>query len=79
MPLTEEGVRIDANPVPLWARKAWTLPQAAQVFSLDYQGVRLAALKGDLDTFRPPNKHGDPGRRHVTEEAMLSWIKGMEE
>ena len=36
MPVTADGVRIDGNPVPLWERETLTLPQAAQVFNIDY-------------------------------------------
>ena len=64
----------DTSRVPLGERQAWSPAQAAQVYSLDYEGVRLA-----IDTFRPPNRFGKPGRRRVTKAAMDRWIRGMEE
>lgn len=79
MPITAEGVRLDSNPVPLWARESWTLPDAALVFNLDYETVRQAAALRDLDTFRPKNRDGNPGRRHVSRKAMDRWIESMEE
>lgn len=69
----------DMSRVPLWERLAWTPAQAAQVYSLDYEEVRLAINNGDLDTFRPPNRFGKPGRRRVTKAAMDRWIRSMEE
>lgn len=69
----------DTSRVPLGERQAWSPAQAARVYSLDYEGVRLAINNGDLDTFRPPNRFGKPGRRRVTKAAMDRWIRGMEE
>lgn len=69
----------DMSRVPLGERLAWTPAQAAQVYSLDYEGVRKAINNGDLDTFRPPNRLGKPGRRRVTKAAMDRWIRSMEE
>ncbi|KFI65727.1 hypothetical protein [Bifidobacterium cuniculi] len=69
----------DASRVPLGDRLAWTLEQAAQVYSLDYKGLLIAVRHGDLDTFRAPNRDGRPGRRKVTRAAMDRWIKSMEE
>lgn len=68
----------DSSRVPLGERQAWTPMQAAQVYSLDYEGLRTAINNGDLDTFRPPNRDGKPGRRRVSKAAMDRWIKGME-
>ncbi|KFI51727.1 hypothetical protein [Bifidobacterium biavatii] len=79
MPLTSEEIRVDSNPVPLWERETLTLPQAAQVFNLDYEGLLHAVNRGDVDTFRPPNKRGDPGRRRVRKSEMIRWIKSIEE
>lgn len=69
----------DASRVALGERQAWSPVQAAQVYSLDYEGVRWAINHGDLDTFRPPNRNGTPGKRKVSKEAMDRWIRGMEE
>ena len=68
MPITAEGVRTDGNPVPLWERETLTLPQAAQVFNIDYDGLLV-----------PLNKRGEPGRRHVRKEEMRRYIKTLEE
>lgn len=78
MPLTPNGIRVDNNPVPLWERETLTLPQAAQVFNLDYDGLLIAVNRGDIDTFRPPNKRGDPGRRRVRRDEIIRWIKTIE-
>ncbi len=58
MPITAEGVRTDGNPVPLWERETLTLPQAAQVFNIDYDGLLVAVNQRDVDVFRPLNKRG---------------------
>ncbi|BAQ32066.1 hypothetical protein [Bifidobacterium scardovii] len=79
MPVSVDGVRTDGNPVPLWEREALTLPQAAQVFNLDYEGLLHAVRRGDIDVFRPPNKQGRPGRRRVRREEMIRWIKSIEQ
>lgn len=52
MPITAEGVRTDGNPVPLWERETLTLPQAAQVFNIDYDGLLVAVNQRDVDVFR---------------------------
>lgn len=79
MPVTADGVRIDGNPVPLWERETLTLPQAAQVFNIDYDGLLVAVNQRDVDVFRPLNKRGEPGRRHVRKEEMRRYIKTLEE
>lgn len=63
----------DTSRVPLGERQAWSPAQAAQVYSLDYEGVRLAINNGDLDTFRPPTasaSQADAGSRKPL------WIAG---
>lgn len=79
MPITAEGVRTDGNPVPLWERETLTLPQAAQVFNIDYDGLLVAVNQRDVDVFRPLNNRGEPGRRHVRKEEMRRYIKTLEE
>lgn len=69
----------DTSRVPLGQRLAWSPVQAAQVYSLEYEVVRKAINRGDIDTFRPPNRNGTPGKRKVSKEAMDRWIRGMEE
>lgn len=69
----------DMSRVPLSERLAWSPAQAAQVYSLDYEGVRVAINNGDLDTFCPPNRFGNPGKRRVSKAAMDRWIRSMEE
>lgn len=68
----------DSSRVPLGERQAWSPYQAAQVYSLDYEGLRVAINNGDLDTFCPPNRLGKPGKRRVTKAAMDRWIRSME-
>lgn len=68
----------DASRVPLGERHAWSPQQAAQVYSLDYEGVLYAIRHGDLDTFRPPNRMGRPGKRKISREAMERWIRSLE-
>lgn len=69
----------DPSRIPIADRQAWTPAQAAQVYSLDYEGLRYAINNGDIETFRPPNREGKPGRRRISKDAMERWIKGMEE
>ena len=69
----------DMSRVPLGERLAWTPAQAAQVYSLDYKGLLWAINNGDVDTCRPPNRFGEPGKRKVTREAMDRWLRSMEE
>lgn len=69
----------DPSRIPIADRQAWTPAQAAQVYSLDYEGLRYAINNGDIETFRPPNREGKPGRRRITKDAMERWIKRMEE
>ena len=66
----------DASRVPLGERLAWSPEQAAQVYS---RGLRVAIEQGDVETFRPPNRFGKPGKRRVSREAMDRWIRQMEE
>ena len=77
MPIDANGVRTPSNQVPLWERKTLTLVEAAKVWNVDYDGLRLAVLRHDLATFRPPNRDGNPGRRHVTQEEMRRWIRSL--
>ena len=56
----------DTSRVPLGERQAWSPAQAAQVYSLDYEGVRLAINNGDLDHIPPAEPLRKPGRRRVT-------------
>lgn len=77
MPLDANGVRIPANQVPLWERKTLTLPEAAKVWNVDEDGLRLAVKRHDLVTFRPLNKYGNPGRRRVTQEEMRRYVRSL--
>ena len=77
--MSDEKELKDTSRVPLGERQAWSPYQAAQVYSLDYEGLRQAINNGDLDTFRPPNRLGNPGRRRATKAAMDRWIRSMEE
>lgn len=70
---------VDHSRVPIAQRLAWSPEQAAQVYSLDVAGLRYAIRMGDVDTFRPPNRFGKPGRRKITRESMDKWIKSLEE
>lgn len=69
----------DASRIPIADRLAWSPVQAAQVYSLDYEALCAAINNGDLDTFRPPNREGRPGKRKVSKSAMERWIRRMEE
>ena len=55
----------DASRIPLKDRLAWTIPQAASLYGIDYDGLRQAVNQGDIDTFRPPSKRGTPSRRQL--------------
>lgn len=76
---TPDGVRVDTNPVPLADRLSWTIPEAAAVWGISYETLRLAVRNNDVDTFRPPSERGTPGRRHVTREEMKRWIDSLEQ
>lgn len=80
MPITAEGVAHGRQSVPLWERETLTLPQAAAGCStIDYDGLLVAVNQRDVDVFRPLNKRGEPGRRHVRKEEMRRYIKTLEE
>lgn len=70
---------VDHSRVPIAQRLAWSVEQAAQVYSLDVAGLRVAIKRGDIETFCPPNRFGTPGRRKITRESMDKWIKSLEE
>ena len=72
-------VEKDASRVPLGERLAWSPEQAAQVYSLDVRGLRVAIDQGDVETFRPPNRFGKHGKRRVSRDAMDRGIRQMEE
>lgn len=69
----------DASRIPLKDRLAWTIPQAASLYGIDYDGLRQAVNQGDIDTFRPPSKRGTPSRRHIRREEMDRYVKSLEE
>lgn len=69
----------DTSRVPLGERQAWSPAQAAQVYSLDYEGVRLATTTVTSTHSARRTASGKPGRRRVTKAAMDRWIRGMEE
>ena len=69
----------DASRIPLKDRLAWTIPQAASLYGIDYDGLRQAVNQGDIDTFRPPSKRGTPSRRHIRREGMDRYVKSLEE
>ena len=73
------GATVDSSRVPLGERLAWSPAQAAQVYSLDYQGLLYAISGGDGETFRPPNRFVQPGRPKVSRAAMDRWSKEIEE
>lgn len=69
----------DPSRIPIADRQAWTPAQAAQVYSLDYEGLLWAIRNGEIETFRPPNREGNPGRRRISKAAMERWIRKHEE
>lgn len=73
------GVRIPVNQTPLNERDSWTLPDAAKVFSVDYEALRIAANLGLLTTIRPRTRRGTLGRRHVTRAEMNRYLSQYEE
>ena len=66
----------DASRIPLKDRLAWTIPQAASLYGIDYDGLRQAVNQGDIDTFRPPSKRGTPSRRHTRGNGPIRQIVG---
>lgn len=73
------GVRIPVNQTPLNERDSWTLPDAAKVFGVDYEALRIAANLGLLTTYRPRTRRGTLGRRHVTRAEMNRYLSQFEE
>lgn len=73
------GVRIPGNQTPLNERDSWTLPDAAKVFGVDYEALRIAANLGLLTTYRPRTRRGTLGRRHVTRAEMNRYLSQFEE
>lgn len=49
------------------------------VLIIGYDGLLVAVNQRDVDVFRPLNKRGEPGRRHVRKEEMRRYIKTLEE
>lgn len=76
---TPVGVRVDTSLVPLVDRLSWTLPEAAAVWGVSYETLRLAVRNNDIDTFRPPSERGTLGRRRITREEMKRWISSLEQ
>ena len=69
----------DASRIPLKDRLAWTIPQAACLYWIDYDGRRLSVIQFDIVTFRPPFKRVTPSRRHIRREEMGRYVKSLEE
>ncbi|RYN04956.1 DNA-binding protein [Bifidobacterium animalis] len=60
--------------LPLAERLSWTLPQAAQVFGLNYEGLLEAANDGRLITSRPLSQRGARSWRHVSRAEMEHYM-----
>lgn len=60
-------------------RRSWTLPDAAQVYGIDYHALLAAANTGLLITFRPPSRRGTKSWRRVTRQAMDDYLSQFEE
>ncbi|MDK6445745.1 hypothetical protein QP104_07435 [Alloscardovia omnicolens] len=69
------GIRLPARYVPAKDRESWTLPEAAEVFSIDYEVLRIEANTGRLAVYRPRTRRGTFGWRRVTRESMSEWLK----
>ncbi|MEE0654392.1 MAG: DNA-binding protein [Bifidobacterium criceti] len=71
-------IDVTQDQVPLHERLAWTLPEAAKVFGLSYDGLREAANDGRLITTRPRSRRGARSWRHVTREEMTHYLQTYE-
>jgi hypothetical protein len=72
------GIKAPGNQVPMNEREAWTLPEAADVFGLDYHALLMDANRGVLATFRPRTPRGTRGWRRVNRAAMEDYLSGLE-
>ena len=77
--LREEGVNVSTNNVALHDREAWTLHEAARIWSIDYHALLVAANSGLLTTFRPLTRRGTKSWRRVTRKAMEEYLGRYEE
>ncbi|MBW3093379.1 DNA-binding protein [Bifidobacterium sp. 82T10] len=77
--LRADGVNVTLNNVPLHNREAWTLHEAAKVWSVDYHALLVAANSGLLITFRPLTRRGTKSWRRVTRKAMEEYLGRFEE
>lgn len=68
-----------SSKTPLCERLAWTLPQAAEVYGLSYEGLLEAANDGRLITTRPRSRRGALSWRHVTRQEMDHYMETYEE
>ncbi|KOA61198.1 hypothetical protein BAAM0499_06160 [Bifidobacterium animalis subsp. animalis MCC 0499] len=68
-----------SSKTPLCERLAWTLPQAAEVYGLSYEGLLEAANDGRLITTRPRSRRGALSWRHVTRREMDHYMETYEE
>lgn len=73
------GIKAPGNQVPMNEREAWTLPEAANVFGLDYHALLLDANRGVLITFRPRTPRGTKGWRRVSRASMEQYLAVLEE
>lgn len=67
-----------SSKTPLCDRLAWTLPQAAEVYGLSYEGLLEAANDGRLITTRPRSRRGALSWRHVTRQEMDHYMETYE-
>lgn len=67
-----------SSKTPLCERLAWTLPQAAEVYGLSYEGLLEAANDGRLITTRPRSRRGALSWRHVTRQEMDHYMETYE-
>ncbi|NEG56160.1 DNA-binding protein [Bifidobacterium platyrrhinorum] len=80
MPIDVNGVRSDPNPVPLWERRTLTVPEAAQLFNVDADGLRYAVRNKDLDVLYPLKRDGGRSQRpHVWPADVERYLRGLSE
>lgn len=73
------GIQVISKHIPANEKEAYTLPEAAQVYKIDYEALRIQVNKGLIPTFRPLSRRGTPGRRRIRRIDMENFIRQFEE
>lgn len=72
----QHGIRISTRSsyAPLNERENYTIPQASQVFGIDYRRLLMDVDAGLIETFRPRSRRGTLGRRRINRKEIERYI-----